>query len=75
MTRDHAEVCKYVLTPETIWMSMVCAPLTVKVKGAIFAVGCMTADSQSRLRNVEGFSDKPQPTLTTKNSNNLDRKP
>ncbi|KAL6083915.1 hypothetical protein STEG23_020814 [Scotinomys teguina] len=39
--------------------------LTVKGKGASFAVVLMTADSQLRMRDIEGFHDNLSPPRTT----------
>lgn len=46
--------------------------LTVKGKEATFAIVLMTADSQLRKRDIEGFCKNPSPI---KKSNNINRKP
>jgi hypothetical protein len=50
--------------------------LTVKGKDASFSVVSMTADSQLRERDIEGFCGNPYIHLPTHpQSNSLDRKP
>lgn len=58
------------LMSETMWMSMAPAitrnhmkvfPLTTKGKEATFAVALMTAMSQLRKRDIEGFIDNAYP--------------
>lgn len=59
------------LMPESTGNSMICAPADCEGQGGYFGRGLMTADSQSRKRDREGFCGTSPPHK----GNSLDRKP
>lgn len=75
-TGDLAEVCGLsVLSPETMLKSMIHVLNDYKGEGSHVAVVSMTADTQLRNRDIEGFCDDPYLHPTHQRSNTLNRKP